>query len=200
MMSVGWSVPMIRRNGAQLDSMPFRVRLRPIVCVAVAAAAVLLTARQSAAHAKLRSASPAPGAQLDRSPSEITLSFSEAVEAGLSSITLRRQDGSWFVTLRPRSAMGNRRSCVAALEPLRPGTYNVEWKVVSGDGHAMTGTYSFTVHGSEPQVPAAAPQPAAPAPPVVPAMRASRREMVARWLFIMGIAALVGAATGSVGS
>jgi copper transport protein len=176
--------------------------------VTVALAAVfLLTARTAGAHARLRSASPADGAQLDRAPQEITLTFTEPVEAALSTVTLRDPAGSRLETVRGRIVPGDRRSCVASLPQLQPGAYVVEWRVVSVDGHAMTGSYTFTIRGVEPHQSKGGPPPSAAAPPPsapppsspTPAVRASRREMAARWLFITGVAALLGAAAASVG-
>jgi len=95
-----------------------------------------------------------------------------------------------------RPVDGDRRSCMVALTPLEPGTYVIEWRVVSVDGHAMTGTSRFTILGAQPQ-PSAVPAPTVPSSS--PVMRASRREMAARWLFITGVAALLGAAAASAG-
>ena len=33
----------------------------------------------------------------------------------------------------------------AALPPLAPGTYHVEWRVLSADGHVVSGRYTFHV-------------------------------------------------------
>ena len=30
--------------------------------------------------------------------------------------------------------------------PLAAGTYRVEWRLASGDGHRLTGNYTFMVH------------------------------------------------------
>ena len=175
------------------------LRLRPAWFVAIVlASAALLVGRDAAAHAKLRSISPSDGTQLDRTPSEIKLTFTEPVEVTLSSVKIVDPAGSNLQSMHGRPVAGDRRSCVVPLGPLEPGAYVIEWRVVSADGHAMTGTSRFTIRGGQPR-PSAVP----PAPPTLPSSprppRASRREMVARWLFITGVAGLLGAAAASAG-
>ena len=157
--------------------------------------ALLLSPRESAAHAKLQAASPSANSQLDQSPSEIKLSFTEPIEVRLSKITVRsaRQSQALSVSGVP----GDRRSCIAALTPLKPGAYVVDWQVVSSDGHATSGSYSFTIREHETQAPAVT-QPEEPMGlPPPPPPDASPREMFARWVFISGVAVLLGAAAAS---
>ena len=171
----------------------FLRRWRQRIALLAFASVVLLPARDASAHAKLRASIPAANAQLDESPSEIRLSFTEAIEPALSSITVRDRATNGSGMIRAHSVPGDARTCVAPLEPLRPGAYVVEWRTVSADGHAMTGSYTFTIR-SRAMPAAAAPQPPAAPPAPAPApMRASRREMGARWLFITGVAGVFGA-------
>ena len=170
----------------------------PVVALALATI-VFAGAGQADAHARLRSASPADGARLDDAPREIRLTFSEAIEAPLSSVTVRDAAGNRFAVIHAVSVPGDRRTCAAPLRALKPGSYVVEWRVVSADGHAMTGSYTFTIRGAEPARPPDVPR-ASAAPPAVevpPPMRAARLEIVARWLFIIGVASLLGAAGAS---
>ena len=190
---------MIRRNGAKWDPMCACVRLRPVVSVLLSSViAILLTARESAAHAKLQTASPPANSQLDQSPSEIKLSFTEPIEVRLSKITVRSAKQSQAPSVS--SVPGDRRSCIAGLTPLKAGAYVVDWQVVSSDGHATSGSYSFTIREHETQAPAVTqpeePMGLPPPPPPDP----SRREMAARWLFIAGVALLLGAAVASAAS
>lgn len=172
-----------------------RVRFLPRTWLVLpVAAALLLSPQPSAAHARLQTASPPASSRLDRSPSEIKLSFTEAIEVRLSRITVR--SGGQLQTPGISPVPGDPRSCIAAITPLKSGAYIVDWRVVSRDGHAMSGSYSFTIREPESQAAAAAPPVEATAPP--PA--ASRREMMARWLFIAGAAVLLGAAIASASS
>ena len=172
-----------------------RVRLSTLTRLVLALTlAILLWPRESAAHARLQTASPAPNSELDQSPSEIKLAFTEPIEVRLSRITVR--SGEQSQTPGISRVPGDPRSCLAALTPLRPGAYVVEWRVVSSDGHAMSGSYSFTVRERAVQAPAVAP-PVAQATEAPPPPPASREEMAGRWLFIAGVALLLGAAIAS---
>jgi copper transport protein len=177
-----------------------RIRRQPSRLIVFVLASLLIAGvREAAAHAALRTASPAAGAQLDEAPPEIRLTFTESIEPSLSLVVVRNTAGK-TITPRCEATEGNRRTCVARLQPLDAGTYSVEWRVVSADGHTVTGRYSFAIRPAA----QAAPEPTSPPPAVAmpptppPPMRASRREMAARWLFIMGVAALVGASAASV--
>jgi copper transport protein len=175
------------------------VRLRPSIWLILSfAVAMFGPARESAAHAKLQTARPAADAQLNEPPSEIKLSFTEPIEVRLSTIAVRDRSSERAQTVHASAVAGDRRSVAAPLTPLQPGVYVVDWRVVSADGHAMTGSYTFTIRGRQPQAPAATP-PAdiAPAPASPPRPGASRTEIAARWLFLAGAAVLLGTATAS---
>ena len=120
------------------------VRRSSQVSLLVLASLLLTGVHQATAHAALRTASPAPDAQLDQAPHEIRLAFTESVEPTLSSIVVRNTRGEG-ATMRCEAAERNRRTCVVQLQPLASGSYTVEWRVVSADGHAVTGKYSFTI-------------------------------------------------------
>jgi len=55
---------------------------------------------------------------------------------------------------------------IAPVDALGPGSYKVEWRVVSADGHPVDGTFSFTVGDT---TVSAAPAPVTPSPPTQPA-------------------------------
>ena len=96
-------------------------------------------------HATLRSSSPAAGSTLDRAPTEIRLVFSEEVEPSLGSIRLVGPDGR----ATRLAAAGDPRDVSALVAPvpagLASGTYRVEWRIVSEDGHPIDGTFEFAL-------------------------------------------------------
>ena len=106
-----------------------------------------LPASPSAAffHATLRSSSPAAGSTLDRAPDRIRLVFSEEIEPSLGSIRLIDPSGR---TTR-LAASGDPRDVSALVAPtpagLANGSYRVEWRIVSEDGHPMGGSFGFTI-------------------------------------------------------
>jgi virginiamycin B lyase len=122
------------------------------------------------AHAVFESASPAPEARLASAPTSLRIVFSEPLNGPLSGITLLSGSGA---AVHPESARvdpTDRRAYVLQLPPLSPARYTVAWHTVSlVDGHARTGSYTFTVlepDGSAPPAPTAVPVP--PPPPTVP--------------------------------
>jgi copper transport protein len=115
---------------------------------AAPAHALLAPARAAFFHATLRSSSPAAGSTLGRAPSEIRLVFSEEVEPSLGSIRLVGPDGR----AARLAAAGDPRDVSALVAPvpaaLANGTYRVEWRIVSEDGHPIDGRFEFTIAAS----------------------------------------------------
>ena len=107
----------------------------------VAGAALATTA---SAHAHLVSAVPKAGAKA-AAPSAIRLQFSERVEPRFSGFDLVRADGAKVATTALPLADGGKTLSAKPAAALAPGAYKVMWRIVSGDGHRMTGDYGFTV-------------------------------------------------------
>jgi len=107
--------------------------------------ALCLTSGTARAHASLDSSSPGAFAVLEQSPTEVRLRFSEAPQAGLS--TLRLLDARpREVTLGPVEVdPDDSRSITASVPQLPDGLYVVVWSVASADGHRVTGSFAFSV-------------------------------------------------------
>lgn len=154
------------------------------VVLPVAALAVLVLARPALAHAGFRSSDPADGARLERSPTTITLTFTEAVDPSISTVRLLDAAGRAVATGSPEQPTAE----VLRLplpEPLARGSYTVTWLVVSAvDGHVTSGAIAFGV-GVEPG------EAAATATPPVPST-ASPLGIGARTLLLVGVALLLG--------
>lgn len=99
----------------------------------------------ASAHAVLESSSPAASQTLATSPGEISLNFSEAVESSFSRIQLFDSDEKAIsIGAVVRSATDD--SVISAKVPvLADGVYVVVWRVVSVDGHPVTGAFPFSV-------------------------------------------------------
>lgn len=109
-----------------------------------------LIATSAGAHAVLLSATPAAGSTLGSMPSRVELSFTEPVAA--MAFRLLQPDSS--TTALEGRAVGSKLSI--DLPPVaQPGTYFVEWHVVSADGHPVAGTLalSLNAHGAAARVP-----------------------------------------------
>lgn len=95
------------------------------------------------AHTDLTSSSPVDGAVLDAPPEAITLTFEDDLLAGSSSIALNDMTGTTVLS-GPVDAVGPTITVPWPAE-LPAGTYQVAYRVVSADGHPVTGVISFTV-------------------------------------------------------
>ena len=106
-------------------------------------AAVLFLAAPAHAHDELVSSNPADGAVLDTAPSEIELVFSsELMDLG-NQVIVEDAAGTNLAESEP---VLTRETLVQAVPALDAGEYKVNWRAVSGDGHPITGTFSFTVN------------------------------------------------------
>ena len=97
-------------------------------------------------HAQLTSAVPAVGSFVKLSPTEIRLTFTEAIEVKLSKVDLMNEtdmiDDIASVSLDPN----DKKTLVAKLKsPLPQGSYMVMWHVVSVDTHKTQGDFSFAI-------------------------------------------------------
>jgi copper transport protein len=125
--------------------------------IAIALALLLGTNTVALAHATLVRGEPVAGSRLGVSPRRVLLVFSEPLEPGLARLSL--EDGAGHVI--PLAASGDPHDVHAILGPigrLSAGSYRVNWRVVSADGHPVQGSFVFTVGAAT----AAAPPPPAP--------------------------------------
>ena len=90
------------------------------------------------AHAHLTHQYPAANAQVTAAPQAITLNFSEGVETGFSGAKIKTLPAK-------RNEQDQKQLIVPLADSLKPGTYTVDWHVVSVDGHKTKGHYTFSV-------------------------------------------------------
>ena len=141
------------------------------------------------AHAALRLANPLEGATLGDTPTAVQLSFTEKPEPSLSVIRVLDPAGASYHIGRPSPVAGDPLSLTIPIRPLDQGIYLVSWRILSAvDGHASAGVYAFGVRVS----------PAGTAAAAITYPPASRLEILARWLFIVGLVGLLGAASAGV--
>ncbi len=108
------------------------------VCLAAAAAAQ--------AHAFIDKTQPAVGGTVKQAPAEVSLSFTEALEAKFSRVQVfdasgrevDRKDGH----ADPKDA---KRLLVSLSAGLGAGAYKVVWRAVSVDTHVTGGDFTFRV-------------------------------------------------------
>ncbi len=96
------------------------------------------------AHATLVSAEPAAGSTLRSTPHCVRLVFNEPVEPSVAQIMLVAADGTSH-TLRPVGDPRDVDALVAPIDSLGSGVYRIVWRVVSVDGHPVSGRLVFAV-------------------------------------------------------
>jgi copper transport protein len=89
---------------------------------------------------------PAPNAVLAEAPREVTIRFSERVEARVSTLEVLDTRGQRVDRGDAAVDPGNPWRYRVAVSPLSPGAYTVSWRVLSADdGHVTHGAHVFTV-------------------------------------------------------
>ena len=111
------------------------------IAVLVAALILLVAGSGSAtAHANLVETDPADGATLETAPSEVTLTFSENVGNGHVAVTA--PSGKQVRTTNVRTVDHVLSGDVASSD--ERGRYTVAYRIVSSDGHPISGEFTFT--------------------------------------------------------
>jgi methionine-rich copper-binding protein CopC len=96
-------------------------------------------------HLRLERSDPAADTVLRASPTAIRLFFSEGASLPVTRLTLT-MGTAVLPTGKATRATGAGQPIVFPLPaPLAPGRYTVKWKTMSADGHAVSGTFAFTV-------------------------------------------------------
>ncbi len=108
--------------------------------------AASLTPSLAQAHAHLQRQQPAEGSVATVQTKTLTLTFSEGVEPAFSGVTLIGPQRQKVATGAVGLAPGNDRQLIVPLNAeLTPGSYQVDWHVVSVDSHKTQGSYHFSV-------------------------------------------------------
>jgi methionine-rich copper-binding protein CopC len=130
-----------------------KVTLRAIVTALGALVLSLAGSGIAAAHTALASSDPAGEATATASPAAIVLTFTEDINPAFANVAVSSTDGRNWVIGNPR-VDGPRLTAAVGPDRLTNGAYTVGYRVVSADGHPVTGSYNFTVAGPPVQTPA----------------------------------------------
>ena len=109
----------------------------------IVAALALCSVSPSAAHSLLLASHPPAEAVLNASPPYVVLRFNNRIEKRLSHVRLVDERGAVATAPTVRADGESAESLRAAVPPLVPGAWRVEWQVFSTDGHVVTGSYQF---------------------------------------------------------
>jgi methionine-rich copper-binding protein CopC len=97
---------------------------------------------EAGAHSLLVASVPSAGAVVNGAPT-VTLRFNNRIEKKLSRIRLVPPSGeAQVLALRTDGALD---ALEAPLPALAPGRYRVEWRVLSTDGHVVSGAFAFGI-------------------------------------------------------
>jgi methionine-rich copper-binding protein CopC len=113
-----------------------------LITAAVAGAGV------AAAHATRLATDPVENAELATAPEKVSATFNEALQPSFAAMTVVGPDGNLWSTGDPRV---DGAVVSVGVRPLGPsGTYTVNYRVTSADGHVVSGSWSFklTVSGT----------------------------------------------------
>ncbi|MEO9255936.1 MAG: copper resistance CopC family protein, partial [Tepidiformaceae bacterium] len=128
-------------------------RFAGLVLILVAFGFVALQPGTALGHASLVSSDPAANSFLQKAPTQISLTFAENIDSANSSVRLLDAQGAEITIPKPVISPDSL-SMTVALPKLGPGIFNVLWSNVSRtDGHALSGSFPFTVLNPDGSVP-----------------------------------------------
>lgn len=96
-------------------------------------------------HNHLVKSSPTAGEALKASPAEVRLWFNEPPEIAFTSVTLLTADSTKIVTIKAVKTTDSMAVAAPLATPLTAGSYMITWRTAGNDGHAIRGTYGFTI-------------------------------------------------------
>lgn len=108
---------------------------------ALVAAVALVGAPAASAHAARIASDPADNAALAEGPQRVNATFSEQLQAEFAAMTVVGPDGNLWSDGSPQVQGA---VIAVGVRPLGPaGTYTVNYRVTSTDGHPVSGSWSF---------------------------------------------------------
>ena len=144
-------------------------------------AAAIALAPGASAHSVLIATDPAKGARLAVGPAQVSATFNEPLQPSFAAMTVVGPDANLWSTGDPRVTGA---VISVGLRPLGPaGSYTVNYRVTSADGHVVSGSWSFRLTAAGTGTPGPSAQPAGDSHHDAPA-----------WPFALGAVVLVGGA------
>jgi methionine-rich copper-binding protein CopC len=125
------------------------VKHLPSLLICIVVGVIALAPLSASAHASLASSNPADKSQVATMPTEVSVTLTEPVRQP-ASISVMSADGteinSETVTVLDDTAT------TAIDGPVAAGDYTMKYRIISVDGHTVTGTVGFEVlNGSAPE-------------------------------------------------
>ncbi|HEY4019489.1 MAG TPA: copper resistance CopC family protein [Pseudonocardiaceae bacterium] len=162
---------------------------RLLLPIVLAGLAVFGLATPALAHDVLIGSTPASGASVATGPSEVTLNFNAPVQFGANYLTVIGPDGQHWEKTDNATVTGN--SVSTSVAPLGPaGLYKVGYRIISADGHPVSGEVSFTLTKAGTGTPPT--QSGGVAPAAGSASPATVSGGVPLWAWVLGAVVLLG--------
>ena len=112
----------------------------------------VLMAPTGSAHADLQVSTPEDGESLEVAPEKIRLTFSEELFEELVEISILDAAGDLYSTIKVEQTPPPGTDVIFPWPPQAPpGEYSIAYRVVSADGHPLTGTISFSYATTAPE-------------------------------------------------
>jgi len=159
--------------------------VRRTALLALAAAAALALPASAWAHAALLRTAPSASGTVNVAPRQVTLAYSEPVEARFAIVSVTDASGRQVTSGEPSAAAGAPATLVTPLRRVPEGWYLVFWRVISADGHPVRGAFTFAV----------GPNPGPPPQFVVPSLSETATAthlLVARWVVFLSLLTALG--------
>ena len=99
----------------------------------------------ASAHAVLVKAVPAEGARLSSAPKQVVLVFNEKIESATQSLQVLDQTSEQVASKGAAVVSEDEKTLTLDLPALKENLYTVTYKVISADGHPVSGSYVFVV-------------------------------------------------------
>jgi methionine-rich copper-binding protein CopC len=115
--------------------------LATLIIAASLTVMAIAAAGTASAHATRIATDPVENAELSQAPQKISATFNEALQPQFAAMTVVGPDGNLWSTGGPQVTGA---VISVGVRPLGPsGTYTVNYRVTSADGHPVSGSWSF---------------------------------------------------------
>jgi copper transport protein len=159
--------------------------VRRAALVAIVATAALALPSAAFAHAALLHTVPEASVTLASSPTQVALTYSEAVEPRFAIVSVTDAAAHQETTGPPRRSPSDADTLLIPVKHLDEGWYLVYWRAISVDGHPVRGAFTFAV----------GPNPGPPPQFVIPSTSesaATPRLVTARWIVFLSVMGAIG--------